>query len=310
MRVLLLCKYKEGLPGHVAPFVLEQMQALQRTGVDCLMFQVKGRGVMGYLKQLRSLKKAIASFHPDVIHAHYGMCGLLANMQREVPVVTTYHGSDINNRKVLLLSKISMKCSAWNVFVSQKSIDKAKPRCRFSLLPCGVGLNELQLTNRCDARHQLGLSEEKHYVLFAGAFDNPVKDPALAREVVTSLDRSNVELVELKGYSREEVTLLMCAVDALLMTSRTEGSPQVVKEALACGCPIVSVDVGDVKERLDGVDGCFVANTRDSQELAGLLKKALCFESKTNGREKVIADGLDNTNVANHLMDIYRKIVY
>lgn len=309
MRVLLLCKYKEGLPGHVAPFVLEQMQALQRTGVDCLMFQVKGRGVMGYLKQLRSLKKAIASFHPDVIHAHYGMCGLLANMQREVPVVTTYHGSDINNRKVLLLSKISMKCSAWNVFVSQKSIDKAKPRCRFSLLPCGVGLNELQLTNRCDARHQLGLSEEKHYVLFAGAFDNPVKDPALAREVVTSLDRSNVELVELKGYSREEVTLLMCAVDALLMTSRTEGSPQVVKEALACGCPIVSVDVGDVKERMEGVRGCYVAETRQVEDLAALLQKAMAYNGKTQGRERIVADGLSDLHVAGSLITIYSKVM-
>lgn len=122
------------------------------------------------------------------------------------------------------------------------------------------------------------------------------------------MDYPNVELLELKGYSRYEVTLLMCAADAFLMTSLSEGSPQVIKEAMACGCPIVSVDVGDVRERTEGVEGCYVANTRNPEDLAQLLKKALTFGNKINGREKIIADGLDNKFVAARLMDIYKKI--
>ena len=93
------------------------------------------------------------------------------------------------------------------------------------------------------------------------------------------------------------------------MTSFTEGSPQVIKEALACGCPIVSVDVGDVKERVDGVAGCYVANNREPKELAELIQKALSFEGKTKGREKIIADGLDNRQVAEKLVRIYEKIL-
>ena len=93
------------------------------------------------------------------------------------------------------------------------------------------------------------------------------------------------------------------------MTSYAEGSPQVIKEAMACGCPIVSVDVGDVKERIQDVEGCFVAKTRDPKELAVLLSKALPFEGKTKGREKMIADGLDNRNVGERLMGIYREII-
>lgn len=72
-----------------------------------------------------------------------------------------------------------------------------------------------------------------------------------------------MELIELKGYSHKEVVLLMCAIDVLLMTSITEGSPQVIKVAMACGCPIVSVDVGYVKERVEGVEGCLVAKTKE-----------------------------------------------
>ena len=103
MKVLLVCSYKEHLAEHAAPFVVEQMKALQRRGVECALFFVKGKGIGGYLKQLRPLKKTITAFQPDVIHAHFGLCGLLANLQRRVPVVTTYHGSDINDHKAFAL---------------------------------------------------------------------------------------------------------------------------------------------------------------------------------------------------------------
>ena len=130
----------------------------------------------------------------------------------------------------------------------------------------------------------------------------------MAQQTIAKLRDDNTELLEMKGYSREEVTLLMCAVDALLMTSFTEGSPQVIKEALACGCPIVSVDVGDVKERIEGVEGCYVAETRHPAELSSLLQNAMGFEGKTKGWERVISDELDNRLVAQQLVKIFRSV--
>lgn len=309
MRVLVVCSFKKGLPQNAAPFVLEQMEALRRCHVECDMFLVKGKGIRGYLKQLCSLKKKIVSFQPDVIHAHYGLCGLLANLQRKVPVVTTYHGSDINDPKVFRFSRIAVKLSAWNVFVSKKTLEIARPGGKYSLLPCGIDLSDLQLTSKAESRSQMSLDQEKHYILFAGAFDNPVKNAPLAREAVGLLGTDDVELLELKGYTRDEVTLLMRASDAFLMTSHSEGSPQVVKEALACGCPIVSVDVGDVRERVDGVKGCFVADSNNPEGLADLLRKALAFTGRTNGRDKIITDGLDNSCVAKKLMAIYQNLM-
>ena len=305
MKALLICSYKKMLAENAAPFVVEQRNALQRCGVECDLFLVNGKGFHGYLKQLGPIKKRIKSFQPDVIHAHYGLCGLLANMQRKVPVVTTYHGSDINDKNMRRLSKIAVLMSAWNIFVSRQTMNVVRPGKHCSLLPCGVDLSDLQLTPRAEARRRMCLDSEKRYILFSGAFDNAVKNAPLALKSVKALGVDDVELLELKGRTREEVTLLMCAADALLMTSLNEGSPQVIKEALACGCPIVSVEVGDVKERVEGVDGCFVAQTRKPEELAGLLGKALAYEGKTKGRDKIIADGLDNEHVAKKIMEIY-----
>lgn len=305
MRILIVASYNKN---RFAPFIVEQANALKSNGCEIDYFGLQGKGVIGYLKNFPAFKRKIKEFKPDVIHAHFGLSGLFANLQRNVPVVTTYHGSDINVPKVLKFSKLAMRLSAWNIFVSRKTLEIAKPEKKYSLMPCGIDLSDLQLTNRIEARQKMNLDANKRYILFAGAFDNQVKNAPLAVKAVDLLNCLSVDLLELKGYTREQVTLLMCAVDAFLMTSFTEGSPQVIKEAMACGCPIVSVDVGDVSERIQGFEGCYVARTREPEELAELLKKAMSFEGKTNGREKIITDGLDNRQIAERLIGIYEKV--
>lgn len=305
MRILVVASHNKD---RFAPFIVEQVEALKNCGCELDYLGLQGKGVIGYLKNLPLLKQKIRVFSPDVIHAHYGLSGLLANLQRNVPVVTTYHGSDINDKKVLPFSKVAMHLSAWNVFVSRKTMEIVKPKKKCALLPCGIDLSVLQLTEKAEARKAMGLDAGKQYILFAGAFDNEVKNAPLAKEAIAHLHNKNIELLELRGYSRHEVTLLMCAADVFLMTSHSEGSPQVIKEALACGCPIVSVDVGDVCERTDGVDGCYVATTREPVELALLIEEVLAFEGKTKGRERLIADRLDNPMVVQQLLKIYESV--
>ena len=313
MKILFVASYNKG---YYAPFILEQAEALRKVGGEVEFFGVTGKGIKGYLKALPALKKTIRSLKPDVVHAHYGLCGLLAGLQRKVPVVTTYHGSDINEKKVLPFSKMAMKLSKWNVFVSEKTMrivlgmeapsNLPQKGRHCSLIPCGVDLSETQLTSREVARQRMGLAIDKKYVLFAGAFDNPVKNAGLAKEAMMLIPEA--ELLELKGYTREQVTLLMCAADALLMTSHTEGSPQVVKEAMACGCPIVSVDVGDVRWVTENVAGCYIAE-RNPNAIAACLRVAMVFGSRTEGRERIKELGLTNDKVAEKLMTIYQSVI-
>ena len=303
MKILIVASFNKGF---FAPFILEQSEALEKMGQTVHFFGIQGHGIWGYVRNYKGLKRIIQDYKPDVIHAHYGLSGLLSVLQRRVPVVTTFHGSDINNRKVLPFSRLAMKLSAFTIFVSQKNVDIARPTEKFALLPCGVNTDNFRMLSKHNARLQLHLDTTKTYVLFAGSFSNRVKNPELAEKAIALLN--NVELLELKGYSRVEVNYLMHAVDAALMTSHSEGSPQFIKEVMACGCPLVSVDVGDVKEITAGVDGCYLV-TRDPKQIAEKLQLAIDFKERTQGRQRIVELGLENQKVAEKIVAIYTNVV-
>lgn len=301
-KILVVCSENSG---RIAPFIEEQVNALKKIGLQMEIFGVKGKGIRGYLKNWKLLLQHINEFQPDIIHAHYGLSGLLANLQRKVPVVTTYHGSDINDKRIFRISKLTIRLSEHNIFVSQKNVDKAKLKKKFSLISCGVDTSVFYPQNQEACRREMKLSKGKKYILFAGAFDNQVKNASLALNVVSTL--KNTELIELKDYTRENVACLMNAVNACLMTSHSEGSPQFIKEAMACNCPVVSVDVGDVKELLEGVKHCYLAKY-DIQDISEKLN--LLFENgeRTNGKEKISNMHLDSTSVARRILEVYNSI--
>jgi len=302
MKILFVCSKNSG---KVASFIVEQAEAVQQEGMEVDFFTIEGKGWKGYLSNRPLLIKKIKEFKPNVIHAHYGLSGLLANTQRKVPVITTFHGSDINDPEVFRFSKWAIRLSAWNIFVSEKNIQVAKVKHKYSLIPCGVNTNLFKPIDKQVARNELGLKPDEKLVLFAGSFDNPVKNSALALQAINFLPE--VRLLELKNYSREEVALLMNAVDVCLMTSLNEGSPQFIKEAMACNCPIVSVDVGDVKEQIEDVENCFITEARP-EKIAEKIDTIFTNRSKrTNGREKLMKSGLEQSVVANQLIKIYRK---
>jgi glycosyltransferase involved in cell wall biosynthesis len=307
MKILIVCSATNQ---QIAPFIKEQADSLLACGQTVEFYLIRKKGVKGYLHALPGLKSTIAEFRPDIIHAHYGLSGLLANLQRKVPVVTTFHGSDINDPRVFRWSKWTIRLSRYAIFVSRQAVEIAKPRRHYAVLPCGVNMSRFCPVEKKMARQQLGWNDKDVYVLFAGTREVEVKNYPLARQAVQNIPEA--QLVELKGFGREEVNLALNAADVALMTSFTEGSPQFIKEAMACNCPIVSTDVGDVKQLTKSVEGCYITSF-EVKSVASGLQDALRFASgrgRTEGREKIAQSGLTDDRVATELIGIYQRCVH
>lgn len=302
MKVLIVAS---GNANKINPFIMDQVKSLKKNGVEIDFFLIKGKGILGYLRNYRTLMNKVKEYKPEVIHAHYGLSGLLSSLQRIRPVVTTFHGSDINNIMSRPFSQLANVLSKKSIFVSKGLSNKLKEKNPI-IIPCGVDLDIFYPREKKSTRKKLEMSLDKKYILFSSAFNRSVKNYPLAAEAISRLESDNIELLELKGYSREEVALLMNAVDLVLMTSFTEGSPQFIKEAMSCNTPIVSVDVGDVEDIIGRTKGCYLS-TRDSEDIANKIRKAIEFNSKTDGRNKVI--NLDNRIIACEIQDVYQSIL-
>ncbi len=303
MRILIVAS---GNHEKVAPFIIEQADALRKSGHEVKIQLVEGHGLCGYLRNLTSIKIAIQQFKADILHAHYGLCGLLCTFQHQIPVVVTYHGSDINDRRIRLLSRLTMQRADGNIFVSStlhKKISKTPKRA--IVQPCGIDIEKFPLIERIEARQRLGWKTDGKYVLFAGSYQNKIKNPTLARSTCKLLPEA--QLIELNGYSREEVALLMNAADALLLTSKQEGSPQVTKEALACNLPIVSVNVGDVPQQLTDTQGGVITDATP-RALAEALQPLLTRPQRTKAREHI--EPYDNHHVVERLCQLYNTILH
>lgn len=287
-------------------FVHEQIESIKKDfDIEYDFYPIKGKGITGYLKNISQLKKKISSFKPDLVHAHFGLSGLLAVLQRKVPVVITFHGSDINLDSIRPLSMIAAKLSKYNIYVSDKIFKKIKLNNKGSVIPCGINLDVFYPIDMAVAREKLNMNPDRKYILFSSTFDRAEKNSSLAFSALKKL-KMNCELIELKNKCRSDVNLLLNASDLLLLTSVSEGSPQVIKEAMACNCPIVATDVGDIREVINGTDGCCITSF-DPEDVAQKIKLTLQFNRKTNGRDKII--NFDNKLISEKVYSVYKKVV-
>ena len=317
MRILIVCSGNAGL---ISPFVSEQVDHLQKYKIDFSFFLIKGRGLLGYVKNITYLNKKITEFKPALIHAHYGLSGLLALLVRNgYPLVTTFHGNDINpihskeiskpnlNR---FFSRITYHFSNYSIFVNKDlALMVNAKQGKYCVIPCHVDLKMFYPINKTEARRLCDLSLTKKYVLFSSSFDNYIKNYPLAQKACRVFE--NLELIELKGFARHEVNVLLNACDLALITSFNEGSSQFVKEAMACNCPIVTTKVGDVDLVIGKTEGCYIT-TFEVDDVISKIKEALEYvqmKEKTFGRQRIIELELDAEHTNQKIYNVYLKTI-
>ena len=299
--------------GKTSPFIQEQINSLKMLNVDCHVFTIERKGIRGYLKSLPAYRRRIRSIKPDIIHAHYGLSGLFSNFQRRIPVVTTYHGSDINLEKNRKFSRWSVWLSSANIYVTDHLRFLVSDTDGYEI-PCGVDTRIFSPIDKQKAKQLLGWNTKEKFALFSSSFDNSIKNSALALEAIrtyNSQHSDDIQLIELKNMSREQVAIAINASEFVLLTSHSEGSPQIIKEALACNSSVVSTNVGAVEQMISQLDGCFIVNDSIASVASG-IQKAVAFNSRvksTKGRDRIKLLNLSLENTAQQILRLYNDLI-
>jgi teichuronic acid biosynthesis glycosyltransferase TuaC len=293
------------------PFVRRQAAAFSRDhGAHVRVFHLPSRTSPWRLWRERGrLKRVLREERPDVVHVHYGSVGALFTvLSSSVPVVITFLGSDLNRtpqdgffRDLLgrTFSQLAAFFSAGIICVSEPLRQLLWWRQNEAVvLPTAVDAQRFKPMDRAACRQQLGWTGEERVVLFNA--NNPgVKRLDIAEAAIALLQAKGmpVRLEALKGsFDPARVPILMNACDALLLCSDREGSPTMVKEAMACGLPVVSNDVGDVVERTRGVEPGAIA-AQEPEALAAALEEVLKDGRRSNGPELLQRNGVDARSV-------------
>lgn len=308
-------------------FIEQQVLGLREAGltVEVLHLDRRAKGMMVYRHVVPELHTFVKRFAPDLVHIMYG--GLLAYRATHtplgIPVVVSFCGSDLLGDAPNGLSRRLL--GAFGVLASQKAavradcvivkslglynaLDSAVDRNKVWILSNGVDLNRFRPMDTDLCERQLGWRPDQLHVLFAGGKGNGIKRYDLAEATIELLRSSGVpaELHVMAGVPQQDVPIHLNAADALLLTSVHEGSPNIVKEALACNRPVVSVDVGDVRERLHDIDGCYIAEPTPAA-LSAALCRVFTGSGVVVGRQRMQL--LSLTAVSQELVTIYQTVL-
>jgi len=308
-------------------FVQQQIKGLRAAGLEVRVLLVDrwGKGPLVYYHWLRNaVQSAVAEFEPDVIHVMYGgvMADQIARRHHIRPVVVSFRGSDLLGENLSgwtrkFISRYGTYCSrraakaadAVIVVASHlaSALAGAVPADKIHVIPSGIDLDRFNPADPLACKQKLGLDPRSFHVLFASNNGDPVKRPWLAKAAVEQISHRSrpVEFHYLTGIPGPEMPHWLNAGDALLLTSLHEGSPNVVKEALACGLPVVSVNVGDVAERIKGIEGCHLA-AAEPAELAAKLDLVWQRGGRLNCRAQL--EDLSIQSIAQKLKQVYGKV--
>ena len=300
-----------------------------------LLFPVVGHGWKGYARNIKALRQLICKEHPDIVHAHYSTCGFLVSLALIPLCLSPSFRNGMNGgfpkTFISILGSFPTKNlrykvirwfiqHVWNGALTKSERTRSQLDLPLPVVPNGVNLDIFYPMETSACRQQVGFADGKKYVVWCSNPERPEKNWSLAKAAIELVQQElqEVELVPVYNKTPQEVATYMNAADCMLLTSDSEGSPNVVKEAMACNCPIVTTDVGDVTERLTGLDNCYIVKDNDlrftdMQAVAPLvaeaLKNVLTKGEKTLGYQRIQKDGLAIDAIATRIVDIYNKLL-
>ncbi len=318
MKVLFVASANKG---HINAIVINQGVSLVEEGIEVRYYGIEGKGFFGYLGNISKLKGQIHSFEPDLIHAHFSYSGFVASLAvKKVPVVVSLMGSDLAGGGIRQLAGGWTRCLAaffsrfvWDITIVKSGwMSERTGGQRTIVIPNGVDMERFSpMCNRPALKKKHGFSAGKKHILFFADPARYEKNFKLAQKSMEFISRDDVELMSMHGVSPELMPELINAADVVLLTSRWEGSPNIVKEAMACNCPVVATDVGDLKW-LFGDEPGYYLSWPDPAEVAQNIQRAIDLREQKvvlNGRRRIMKLELDSANIARRIIAEYVRLL-
>lgn len=290
------------------PVVDSQAKSLIKHGVDVDRFVIPNGG-LGYLKAFFELRSYLKNNKYDLIHGHYSYCAIIASLAAKSKVVASLMVGDTDPQtqsKILIKVADYFANNIWDATIV-KSDEMKLSINKSHVIPNGVNFERFKNLDKNMAIKEVGFKKKINIIFIAQQPENHKwKNLSLARKAVEKMNDSNVELHILKNINQERLPYYYSAADVMLQTSSLEGSPNVIKEAMACCCPIVSTDVGDTKQNIGNTKGCFLTSY-DVEDITEKLRLAISFGMRTNGRKDI--DHLNDKNIARQIVKIYQDLI-
>ncbi|HEY1658120.1 MAG TPA: glycosyltransferase [Candidatus Sulfotelmatobacter sp.] len=292
-------------PGSGA-FVRQQAEQLRKAGhqIDILHIQANGARLKYLTSGFKVFSRTRAMSY-DIVHAHYGLSGFPALFRYRTPLVVTLHGSDALVGYIQPWISKAVCSFADAVIVVSKNISA---RIGGEVIPCGIDLEMFKPRDRVEARLRLGLPLQANLVLFPFDPRREIKRYDLAQASVRALGDPKTQLIAVNGKRNEDMPWYYSAADVMVLCSRSEGSPTSVKEALACNLPVVSTDVGDVREIMNGIEGCVIC-ADNAESLARGIERVLNRPDGPPFCGQRSMERYDQSRVVTEIVRVYRSIL-
>jgi glycosyltransferase involved in cell wall biosynthesis len=293
--------------GGISSIIINQAKSLTEENCDVDFFAIKGRGIWGYLKNVLPLRRLIKTKKYDIIHAHYSMSGFVAALAGANSLIVSLMGSDVKSEPFFKIFIIIFNMLSWNqIIVKSEDMKKTLALKNIHVIPNGVDFKKFKPIKKSIALANTKWDLSKKHVLFGGNPHQKVKNYNLAKKAFDLLDCSEIDLHYVENIPNDKMIFYHNSADLILLTSSWEGSPNIIKEAMACNVPIVSTDVGDVSKLIEKTEGCYITsyNIRD---MASKMNKALIFEKKTTGR--IDLNYLRSDIVVHKIINLYNKVI-